>query len=187
MYIGEEHRTAQVTMARAVAERPEHELRHARMVLAPARYVAGESSAAVNRLNAAIASPTTRPPSPHEGGGGRLPTLVQNVETLAQVALIARYGADWFRSAGRRGAAGTILMTVAGAVTSPGVVEVEAGISVGGGLELAGGGAPPSSGGAAGGCLRPPGGPRPPLGLPSRAPAPAGARGPPGGAVGRMR
>ena len=36
MYIGEEHRTAQVTMARAAAERPEHELRHARVVLAPA-------------------------------------------------------------------------------------------------------------------------------------------------------
>ncbi|TME07320.1 MAG: hypothetical protein E6I69_08285 [Chloroflexi bacterium] len=139
LYIGEEHRTAQVTMARAVAERPEHELRHGRVVLAPARYVAGESSAAVNLLNADIASPTTRPPSPHEGGGGRLPTLVQNVETLAQVALIARYGADWFRSAGRRGAAGTILMTVAGAVTSPGVVEVEAGISVREVLELAGG------------------------------------------------
>src|SRR5438874_6073609 len=96
-------------------------------------------SAAGNLLNADIASPTTRPPSPHEGGGGRLPTLVQNVETLAQVALIARYGSDWFRSAGRRGAAGTILMTVAGAVTSPGVVEVEAGISVREVLELAGG------------------------------------------------
>src|SRR5438132_1198105 len=73
------------------------------------------------------------------GGGGRLPTLVQNVETLAQVALIARYGADWFRSAGRRGAAGTILVTVAGAVSRSGVVEVEAGISVREVLELAGG------------------------------------------------
>ena len=144
MYIGEEHRAAQVAMARALAERHEHELRRARLLLAPARYVAGESSAALSFLNDSIASPTSRPPSPHEGGGGHLPTLVQNVETLAQVALIGRYGPDWFKSAGRRGAAGTILVTVAGAVERPGVVEVEAGISVREVLEVAGGGTQPA-------------------------------------------
>jgi NADH:ubiquinone oxidoreductase subunit F (NADH-binding) len=139
LYVGEEHRAAWGAMAGALAERPEPELHRARLVAAPHRYVAGESSAAVHLLDAAVASPTTKPPEPHAAGVGGVPTLVQNVETLAHVALIARYGAGWFRSAGRRGGAGTVLITVAGAVPSPGVVEVEAGTTVREVLELAGG------------------------------------------------
>jgi len=139
LYVGEEHRSAWAAMAGALAERPEPELHRARLVAAPHRYVAGESSAAVHLLDGAIASPTTKPPEPHTAGVGGAPTLVQNVETLAHIALIARYGAAWFRSAGRRGGAGTVLITVAGAVPSPGVVEIEAGTTVREVLELAGG------------------------------------------------
>jgi NADH:ubiquinone oxidoreductase subunit F (NADH-binding) len=139
VYVGERHHAAWNAMAFALAERPEPELRRARMVAAPARYVAGESSAAVNLVNQSVALPTSRPPAPHAAGVGGVPTLVQNVETLAHVALIARYGADWFRSAGRAGAMGTVLITVAGAVRSPGVVEVEAGTTVAEVVDLAGG------------------------------------------------
>jgi NADH:ubiquinone oxidoreductase subunit F (NADH-binding) len=139
VYVGEEHRAARVAMATALAERPEPLLRQATLLAAPNRYVAGESSAAVNFLRASIALPTSRPPAPHEAAAGRAPTLVQNVETLAQVALIARHGAEWFRSAGRRGALGTVLITLAGAVTTPGVVEVEAGTTVSEALEAVGG------------------------------------------------
>jgi len=64
---------------------------------------------------------------------------VQNIETLAQVGLIARHGADWFRTAGRRGAVGTILITIAGAVAQPGVIEIEAGTTVGEVLAIGGG------------------------------------------------
>lgn len=144
LYIGEEHRASWSAMAGALAERPEPELRRARLAAAPHRYVAGESSAAVHLLDASIASPTSKPPEPHVAGVGGAPTLVQNVETLAHIALIGRHGADWFRSAGRRGGAGTVLVTVAGAVPSSGVVEIEAGTTVREVLEMAGGPDPAS-------------------------------------------
>jgi NADH:ubiquinone oxidoreductase subunit F (NADH-binding) len=144
LVIGEEHRAAYASIAGALAQRPEPELRQARLVAAPPRYVAGESSAAAHLVGSGIARPTTRPPSMHDAGVGGRPTLVQNVESLAHVALIARYGAEWYRSAGRRGGAGTVLVTVAGAVTAPGVVEVEAGTSVREAFELAGGSTRPS-------------------------------------------
>lgn len=131
--VGEEHRQAHVAMATALAERPERELRGAQVIGAPARYVAGESSAIVNLVSAGLARPTSRPPSPHELGVGGRPTLVQNVETLAHAALITRYGADWYRSGP------TSLVTAAGAVNAPGVVEIGSGTSVREVFELAGG------------------------------------------------
>jgi NADH:ubiquinone oxidoreductase subunit F (NADH-binding) len=92
----------------------------------------------VHWLNGGEARPTTTPPRPFERGVGKRPTLIDNVETLAHLALIARYGAAWFREAGTREASGTMLTTVTGAVSQPGVYEVEAGTSVGDVLELAG-------------------------------------------------
>jgi len=68
---------------------------------------------------------------------------VQNVETPAHLALIARYGAAWFRSAGTPAELGTILVTVLGAVHEPGVTEVGTGTPVGQLLELAGGASAP--------------------------------------------
>jgi NADH:ubiquinone oxidoreductase subunit F (NADH-binding) len=139
VYVGEEHRAARAAMDRALAERPDSERRIARVVGAPQRYVAGESRAAVHLIDAGIATPTTAPPRSHQRGVGGAPTLVQNVETLAHIALIARYGDAWFRSAGRRGAAGTLLITVAGGVKSQGVLEVEAGTTIEEAIAMAGG------------------------------------------------
>jgi len=97
------------------------------IVTIPSRYVAGEESAAVNFINTGIAKPTFVPPRPFERGVRGRPTLVQNVETLANVALIARYGADWFRTVGTREEPGSFLVTLTGAVAQPGVYEFPVG------------------------------------------------------------
>ena len=104
----------------------------------PERYTASEESALVHWLNGGEAKPTKTPPRPFERGVGKRPTLVDNVETLAHLALIARYGPRWFKQAGLAGAAGSMLMTVSGAVARPGVYEVEAGAQIGDVLALAG-------------------------------------------------
>jgi NADH:ubiquinone oxidoreductase subunit F (NADH-binding) len=104
----------------------------------PERYVASEESALVHWLNGGEAKPVKTPPRPFERGVGKRPTLVDNVETLAHLALIGRYGPRWFRQAGLAGAAGSMLTTVTGAVARPGVYEVEAGANAGDVLALAG-------------------------------------------------
>ena len=94
----------------------------------PDSYVASEESALVNYVNTGRALPMFTPPRPFEKGVRGRPTLVSNVETLANIALIARYGAAWFRSLGTAEAPGTALITVSGAVRRPGVYEIPLGV-----------------------------------------------------------
>ena len=107
------------------------------------RFVAGEASALVNWVGHGIAAPTTVPPRVSERGLGGRPTLVQNVETLAHLALIARHGAAWFRSLGTPAEPGSMLVTVIGAVREPGVYEIGIGTPVRDVLAVAGGPAAP--------------------------------------------
>jgi NADH:ubiquinone oxidoreductase subunit F (NADH-binding) len=109
------------------------------IVEVPTRYVASEESALVHLLNGGPALPLSTPPRPFEHGVGGRPTLVDNVETLAHVALAVRNGADWFRAVGTRGAPGTALVTIGGAVAAPGVYEVGLGLSGARLLAVAGG------------------------------------------------
>jgi NADH:ubiquinone oxidoreductase subunit F (NADH-binding) len=104
----------------------------------PSRYVASEETSIVRWLNGGEAKPTTTPPRPAERGVRGRPTLVDNVETLAHIALIARFGPTWFRQAGSPDAPGTMLVTITGAVSSPGVHEIETGTRVGDVLALGG-------------------------------------------------
>src|SRR6185437_4016430 len=60
-------------------------------------------------------------------GIGRRPTLMSNAETLAHVALIARHGAEWFRTLGPPDEPGSALVTLSGGVRAPGVYEIEYG------------------------------------------------------------
>jgi NADH:ubiquinone oxidoreductase subunit F (NADH-binding) len=121
------------------------------IVAVPGGYVASQETALVNFLNGAAALPGFVPPRPAQRGAHRRPTLVQNVETLAHLALIARYGADWFRELGTAAAPGTALVTLSGAVRRPGVYEIALGSPLAAVLQRAGGPAEPAKAVLAGG------------------------------------
>ena len=88
-------------------------------------------------LNGGPALPTYTPPRPTERGINGAPTVILNVETLAHLALIARFGEDWFRAAGTSDEPGSALVTVSGAVRRPGVFEIELGLPLADLLEQA--------------------------------------------------
>jgi len=90
-------------------------------------FVAGQETALVNQLNGRAPLPRDPFTRVTESGVDGRPTLVLNVETLAQVALVVRWGADWFRSAGDADDSGTSLFTLSGSVAHPGVVEAARG------------------------------------------------------------
>ncbi|HEY4851900.1 MAG TPA: NADH-ubiquinone oxidoreductase-F iron-sulfur binding region domain-containing protein [Streptosporangiaceae bacterium] len=105
----------------------------------PGRYVSSEQSSIVQFINGGPAKPTFAPPRPHERGVAGRPTLENNVETLAHLALIARYGDNWFRGVGLPSATGSALVTVGGTVARPGVYEIELGTPIGQVIMQAGG------------------------------------------------
>lgn len=127
--------------ARAVTEREQAHLAAVpiRVCEVPGRYVASEETSLVNWINGGEAKPMFTPPRPYERGVDGRPTLVSNAETYAHIALIARYGAEWFRSCGSPDAPGTALFTVTGAVAAPGVIEAPVGTTVADLLRMAGG------------------------------------------------
>jgi NADH:ubiquinone oxidoreductase subunit F (NADH-binding) len=131
------------SVARAIEERTRassERLPGLRLATVPGHYVAGQESALVSFLNGGPAKPTFTPPMPFERGVGQRPTLVNNVETLAHVALIARHGAAWFRELGTPTQPGSALVTLSGPIAHPGVYEIEHGASLSS-LIRAGGGA----------------------------------------------
>jgi hypothetical protein len=149
IYLPRAFDAAHASLSRAIDERREQGERlrtRLRIAAGPHRYVAGEESAVVAHLNGGEAKPTVTPPRPFERGVMGRPTLVQNVETLAHTALIARLGSGWFRSAGTAGAPGTALCSIGGAVAAPGLVEIALGTTVAELVAMAGGGtAPPEA------------------------------------------
>jgi NADH:ubiquinone oxidoreductase subunit F (NADH-binding) len=126
-------------LSAAVAERDDRDPVPVAVTTVPERYVASEESALTHYLNGGPAVPLLTPPRPFERGVRGRPTLVSNVETLANVALISRYGADWFRSLGVSSAPGSALVTITGAVRRPGVYEIALGTPMRDVLALAGG------------------------------------------------
>ena len=133
LYIGREHSAAADAMLHALTERPAGERDRVRISRAPVAYVSGEETAAVQFVNRGVALPMSVPPRPFEAGVGGRPTLIQNVESLAAAALIARRGGAWYRSSA------SLLVTVTGAVARPGVIETRLGTPVAEVVHRAGG------------------------------------------------
>jgi NADH:ubiquinone oxidoreductase subunit F (NADH-binding) len=128
-------------VAAAAAERRRARLDRVRLSVTDAadRFVAGEASAVVHWLERGVPKPKATPRRLSERGLHGRPTLVQNVETLAHLALIARHGAAWFRGVGTEDEPGSMLVTLAGAVADPGVYEVAIGTRLADVLTAAGG------------------------------------------------
>ncbi|GAA1448827.1 NADH-ubiquinone oxidoreductase-F iron-sulfur binding region domain-containing protein [Leifsonia poae] len=119
LYVG---RGSLESVERAIGERDDS--RGIEVVEAADSFISGEASAVVNAIENDDPRPTDRMARMTESGLKGRPTLLQNVETLAHVALIARYGAHWFRSIGASDDPGTRLVTVSGDVERQGVFEV---------------------------------------------------------------
>jgi NADH:ubiquinone oxidoreductase subunit F (NADH-binding) len=100
------------------------------LVTTKPRYVSGEETAVIRAINGGPALPLDKPPRPFESGVAGRPTLVANVETLANIPWIARHGADEYRAVGTERSPGTFLFTVSGACDRPGLHEIPFGITL---------------------------------------------------------
>jgi NADH:ubiquinone oxidoreductase subunit F (NADH-binding) len=109
------------------------------IIRTPHRYVAGEATAVVNAINGLDAKPGFTPPRTSQRGVDDKPTLVQNVETLAHIALIARFGPRWFNEMGTPDNPGTAIASILGAVRRPGPVEISMGATLDDVVAAAGG------------------------------------------------
>jgi len=93
-------------------------------------YICGEETALIESLEGKRGEPRNKPPYPGTYGLWGKPTVVNNVETLANIPSILINGADWFHSLGTRETSGTKLYTILGHVINQGVIEVETGITL---------------------------------------------------------
>ena len=123
-------------------------------------FVCGEETALMASVEGKRGAPRPRPPFPAESGLWGCPTLINNVETFANVPPIIRKGADWFAGIGTEKSKGTKVFALAGKITNTGLVEVPMGTTVRQIVEQMGGGAPDGgrikavqTGGPSGGCI----------------------------------
>jgi NADH-quinone oxidoreductase subunit F len=123
-------------------------------------FVCGEETALMISIEGKRGTPRPRPPFPAQSGLWGKPTLLNNVETFGNIALIIQRGAAWFRSIGTAKSAGTKIFALAGDINNTGLVEVSMGITLGEIVYDIGGGIPggkkfkaAQSGGPSGGCI----------------------------------
>ncbi|MGE3165955.1 MAG: NAD(P)H-dependent oxidoreductase subunit E [Planctomycetota bacterium] len=102
-------------------------------------YICGEETAIFESIEGKRGEPRNKPPFPFQVGLFGKPTLVNNVETLANVPWILEHGADEFRKVGTQPSPGTRLFCLSGAVAAPGVYELPLGTSLREAVQLAGG------------------------------------------------
>jgi len=123
-------------------------------------FVCGEETALMASVEGKRGTPRPRPPFPAESGLYNSPTLINNVETFANVPPIIRKGADWFAGIGTEKSKGTKVFALAGKINNTGLIEVPMGTPLRKIVELMGGGAPDGgrikavqTGGPSGGCI----------------------------------
>ena len=123
-------------------------------------FVCGEETALMASVEGKRGTPRPRPPFPAESGLYSSPTLINNVETFANVPPILRKGAEWFAAIGTEKSKGTKVFALAGKITNTGLIEVPMGTALRKIVEQMGGGAPDGgkikavqTGGPSGGCI----------------------------------
>jgi NADP-reducing hydrogenase subunit HndC len=123
-------------------------------------FIAGEETAIIASVEGRRAMPRPRPPYPAISGLWSKPTLIQNVETLANVPLIVLNGGAWFSKIGAAKCTGTKCFSLTGRTSNPGLIEVPMGITLREVVFDIGGGVPDGRffkailvGGPSGGCL----------------------------------
>jgi NADH:ubiquinone oxidoreductase subunit F (NADH-binding)/NADH:ubiquinone oxidoreductase subunit E len=98
--------------------------------VSPGGYICGEESALIEAIEGHRAEPRNKPPFPGQVGLWQKPTVINNVETFANVPQILARGADWYRTAGVSGSHGLKFVGVSGHVARPGVFEVPMGTAI---------------------------------------------------------
>ena len=123
-------------------------------------FVCGEETALMTSIEGKRGEPRPRPPFPAVKGLFAKPTILNNVETYANIAQIILNGADWFKSIGTEKSSGTKVFALGGKITNTGLVEVPMGTTLREVIEEIGGGIPngkkfkaAQTGGPSGGCL----------------------------------
>jgi len=90
-------------------------------------YICGEETALIESIEGKRGNPRYKPPFPGVKGVWQKPTVVNNVETIANIPAIIKNGADWYRSFGTKDCPGTKIFTIIGDVANPGLCEVDLG------------------------------------------------------------
>jgi NADH:ubiquinone oxidoreductase subunit F (NADH-binding) len=98
--------------------------------VSPGGYICGEESALIEAIEGHRAEPRNKPPFPGQMGLWQKPTVINNVETFANVPQILARGVEWFKTAGVSGSRGLKFVGVSGQVEHPGVFEVPMGTSM---------------------------------------------------------
>ena len=133
---------------------------HIDIRLGAGAFVCGEETALIASIEGKRGTPRPRPPFPAESGLWECPTLINNVETFANIAPILRNGPEWFAAIGTEKSKGTKVFALAGRVENTGLIEVPMGITLREIIHEIGGGIPDGksykavqTGGPSGGCI----------------------------------
>lgn len=171
LYVRAEYPLAVKRLREAIRQAQQHDLLgtniggtpfsfHLNVRLGAGAYVCGEETALIASIEGKRGQPRPRPPYPAEHGLWGYPTLINNVETYANIAPIIRNGAEWYAAIGTERSKGTKVFSLSGFINNSGLIEVPMGITLREIIYDIGGGIPSGkrfkavqTGGPSGGCI----------------------------------